>query len=50
MITATSIGICILSAVAAISVYQEVFVGYEMLADPQRDLTPEASAERLKRC
>ena len=25
-------------------------VGYELLAQPQRDLTPEAAAERLRRC
>ena len=27
---------------------KKFLVGYEMLADPQRDLTPEASAERLR--
>ena len=29
---------------------RKFFVGYEMLAEPQRDLTPEAAAERLRRC
>jgi UDPglucose--hexose-1-phosphate uridylyltransferase len=26
----------------------EFLVGYEMLATPQRDITPEAAAERLR--
>ena len=27
---------------------KKFMVGYEMLAEPQRDLTPEAAAERLR--
>jgi len=27
---------------------QKFMVGYEMLAEPQRDLTPEAAAARLR--
>jgi len=29
---------------------RKFMVGYEMLAEPQRDITPEASAERLRAC
>jgi UDPglucose--hexose-1-phosphate uridylyltransferase len=25
-------------------------VGYEMLAEPQRDITPEQAADRLRQC
>ena len=29
---------------------RKFMVGYELLATPQRDITPEAAAERLRRC
>jgi UDPglucose--hexose-1-phosphate uridylyltransferase len=29
---------------------KKFMVGYEMLAEPQRDLTPEVAAERLREC
>ncbi|CAH2254461.1 jg3033, partial [Pararge aegeria aegeria] len=29
---------------------KKFMVGYEMLAQPQRDLTPEQAAERLREC
>ena len=29
---------------------KKVMVGYEMLAEPQRDLTPELAAQRLREC
>lgn len=29
---------------------RKFLVGYEMMAEPQRDITPEQAAERLRRC
>ena len=29
---------------------RKFMVGYEMLAEPQRDITPEQAAERLRQC
>ena len=37
-----------LPAAAALGDGKKFMVGYEMLAEPQRDLTPEAAAERLR--
>jgi UDPglucose--hexose-1-phosphate uridylyltransferase len=29
---------------------RKFLVGYEMLAEPQRDITPEQAAEKLRKC
>ena len=38
----------LLSAAAAFRDSAQIYVGYEMLAESQRDLTPEQAAERLR--